>query len=159
MRIAPNVGVVDPGATSDCSVTRNRFSVERPAAYCAHDRWLAIARNEGAHGVKNLNLLVANRIRCKGARRLHCGEREQLQQVVLEHVPQHARFLVILAASFHSDGFRGRDLNVRDVVPVPQWLEDRVRKAEDEDVLDAFFAEIVIDAINLVLSNSSSLAG
>jgi len=102
--------------------------------------------------VKDFYFLVPNRVRRERAGRLHCGEREKLQQVVLEHVPQHSRFLVVLAPPLHPDRLRGRDLHVRDVVPVPQRLEDRVREAEDEDVLDAFLTEVVIDAIDLVLA-------
>ena len=70
-------------------------------------------------------------------RRLHRRERQQLQQVVLEHVANDARFLVVLAALLDADGLGRRDLHVRDALPVPERLEDRVREAEHEDVLNA----------------------
>src|SRR5256886_12292351 len=50
-----------------------------------------------------------------------------------------------------ADGFRGGDLHVVDVIAVPQRLDDVVRKAKDHHVLDGLFAEIVVDAVDLVL--------
>ena len=40
--------------------------------------------------------------------------------------------------------------DVVDVVAVPDGLEDAVGEAEDEDVLDGLFAEVVVDAEDLV---------
>ena len=50
-----------------------------------------------------------------------------------------------------ADGLGGGDLHVIDVAPVPDRLEHAVAEAEHEQVLDGFLAEIVIDAIDLVL--------
>src|SRR6476661_6241587 len=72
--------------------------------------------------------------------------------MVLEHVAQNAGFLVVLATPFDTHRFGGGDLHVRDVVAIPERLEDRIRKAEYENVLDALFTEVVIDAIDLVLT-------
>jgi hypothetical protein len=47
--------------------------------------------------------------------------------------------------------FGGRDLHVIDVIPIPHGLEARVGKSEYEHVLDGFFAEIVIDSVDLIL--------
>ena len=38
-----------------------------------------------------------------------------------------------------------------DVVTVPDRLEDGIGKAEDQDVLNRLFAQVVIDAVNLGL--------
>ena len=46
---------------------------------------------------------------------------------------------------------RGRDLDVLDVVAVPDRLEDRVPEPQHQDVLDGLFAEVVIDSIDLRL--------
>ena len=43
------------------------------------------------------------------------------------------------------------DLNVVDVVAVPDRLEHAVGKAQHQDVLDGFLAEIMIDPVNLML--------
>jgi hypothetical protein len=41
---------------------------------------------------------------------------------------------------------------VIDVVAVPNRLEQAVGKPQQQDVLDGFFAEVMIDAVDLVLS-------
>ena len=38
-----------------------------------------------------------------------------------------------------------------DVVAVPDRLEDRVGEAKDQDVLDRFLAQVVVDAVDLAL--------
>ena len=76
---------------------------------------------------------------------------EQLQQMVLEHVAHDAGFLVVLAAIFDADRLRRRDLHVVDPLPVPDRLEDRVGKAQNQHVLHRLLAEIMIDAIRLML--------
>ena len=71
--------------------------------------------------------------------------------MVLEHVPHHAGLLVIAGPVLDADGLGGGDLDVVHVLAVPHGLEDRVREAEDEDVLDGLLAEVVVDAEDLVL--------
>src|SRR5665213_2985866 len=71
--------------------------------------------------------------------------------MVLDHVPESARLLVIGATAFHPDGLGGGDLNMLDVAPVPERLEDSIAEAEREDVLDRFLAEVVIDAVDPAL--------
>jgi hypothetical protein len=41
--------------------------------------------------------------------------------------------------------------HARDAVAVPDRLEDGVREAEDEDVLDRLFTQVVIDPVDLRL--------
>ena len=69
--------------------------------------------------------------------------------MVLDHVAQRARFLVISAAAFHADRFGRRDLHMIDISAVPQRLEDAVAEAEGHDVLDRFLAQIMVDAVDL----------
>ena len=54
------------------------------------------------------------------------------------------------AAALDADGLGGRDLNVVDMVAVPERLEDAVGEAQHQDVLDRFLAEEVIDPVDLV---------
>ncbi len=88
-------------------------------------------------------------------RRLHRGERQQLQQVVLEHVAHDAGFLVVLAALLDADRLRRRDLHVVDPLPVPDRLEDRVGEAQHQHVLHRLLAEVVIDAVDLMLGEQA----
>ena len=69
--------------------------------------------------------------------------------MVLEHVANHARIVVVIGAVVHIDRLRDGDLHVADVVAVPQGLEDRVREAQVEDVLRRLLAEVVVDAVDL----------
>ena len=50
-----------------------------------------------------------------------------------------------------ADGFRHGDLHVIDIAVVPQRFEDAVAEAKRQDVLNGFFAEIVIDSEDLIL--------
>src|SRR5262245_27835377 len=69
--------------------------------------------------------------------------------MILDHVTQRARFLIVSPPALDSNRLGGRDLHVIDVAAVPQWLENAVPPAEREDVLHRFLAEIMIDAVNL----------
>ena len=73
------------------------------------------------------------------------------KQVVLEHVAEAAGFLVVPAPMLHAQRLGGRDLNVIDVLTIPDRLDDRVGKPKGEDVLDGVLPEIVIDPIDLFL--------
>src|SRR5690606_30875229 len=83
---------------------------------------------------------------------LHGGETEQLQKMVLHHVTKRTRFVVKIPAPFHTHGFSDGDLHVINVVAVPQGLEQRVGEANGEQVLHGLFAEVMVNAINLILA-------
>ncbi len=70
--------------------------------------------------------------------------------MVLDNVAHRARLVVVRATCTNVNGLGDSDLHVVDVFPVPQRLENGVGKAEDEDILDGLFAQIVIDAVNLI---------
>ncbi len=50
------------------------------------------------------------------------------------------------------DRLGGGDLDVIDVVAIPDRLEDAIGEAQDQHVLDGLFAEVVVDAVDLVLA-------
>ncbi len=66
-------------------------------------------------------------------------------------VAQRAGLLVELAALFDADRFRSSDLDVVDVLAIPQRLEQAVGKAQRHDVLDRLLAEEVVHSIDLLL--------
>ena len=76
--------------------------------------------------------------------------------MVLEHVPHDARFLVVLAPLLDADALRGGDLHVVHVLAVPERLEDRVGEPEHQEVLDRLLAQVVIDAVHLVLGEGAT---
>ena len=87
----------------------------------------------------------------EGSGRLHRQQRQHLQDVVLDDVPQGPGLLVEGAAPLDADRLGDRDLDVVDGVAVPDPLEDGVAEAEDEDVLHRLLAEVVVDAEDLRL--------
>lgn len=102
-----------------------------------------------ADGFEHFDFFVAYIVPVHAARRFHGDEREHAQHVVLHHVAQDAVVVEVAAATFHSEGLGNGDLHAVDVPAVPVRFEDHVGKAEDHDVLHGFFAEVVIDAVNL----------
>ena len=71
--------------------------------------------------------------------------------MVLEHIAQHADVFIKTGAIFEPDMFRHGDLNVINVITVPNRLKNGVGKARHEDVLDGFLAKIVVNAVYLAL--------
>ena len=72
-----------------------------------------------------------------------------MQDVVRDHVAQAAGVLVVAAAPLDAEGLRHRDLHVIDVAAVPDRLENAVGEAENQNVLDGLFAEVMVDAVDL----------
>ena len=73
----------------------------------------------------------------------------ELHHVVLDHVAQRAA-LVVVAARAGADRFGHRELDVVDVGRVPDRLEEDVGEAQRQQVLHRLFAEVVIDAVDLI---------
>ena len=105
---------------------------------------------------EDLHLLVAHRVGGERDRRLHRREAEELHQVVLDDVLRDAGLLEELAAPLDADLLGDGDLHVVDVLAVPERLEEAVREAEDEEVLDRLLAEVVIDAEDLRLGERAA---
>ena len=74
--------------------------------------------------------------------------------MVLDHVAQHAGLVVVAAALADVDFLGHGDLHVVDVVAVPHRLENRVGEPQHEQVLHRLFAEIVVDAVDLLLAGT-----
>ena len=71
--------------------------------------------------------------------------------MVLNHVAQRARFLVITHAAFHANKFGRRNLHVVYIATVPQRLENTIAEAERQNVLNRFLAQVMVDAVHLRL--------
>ena len=74
--------------------------------------------------------------------------------MALEHVAEYARVFVVRGAIADIEVFQHGDLDVIDVVAVPQRFEDRVAESEDDQVLDRVFAKVVIDSEELVFGGT-----
>ena len=100
---------------------------------------------------QHLHLLVPDGVGGEVDRRLHRRQRDELEQVVLEDVPDRAGLLVERRAALDPDRLADRDLDVVDELAVPDRLEDPVREPERQHVLDRLLAEVVVDPEDLVL--------
>ncbi len=50
---------------------------------------------------------------------------------------------------FNTQGFRDGNLHMVDVLAVPHRFKNAVGESEDQNVLNGFFSQVMIDAINL----------
>src|SRR5262249_1597989 len=106
------------------------------------------------NGMQDFGLFVADGIGFEGDWRLHGGERKELEKMIGNHVAKSARGFVEGAAMFNANGFGGGDLDVVDVGAVPERFDDAVGKAKNQYILYGFFAEIVVDAVDLLLGEN-----
>ena len=97
------------------------------------------------HRVEDLLALEPERLRLERGRRLHRDEAEHLEEVGDDHVAEGAGFLVEAAAHLDRERLRDVDLDVVDVVAVPDRLEHAVGEAQREQVLHRLAAEVVVD--------------
>ena len=102
--------------------------------------------------LEHLHLLIADGAGVEPCRRLHGSDHEELEQVVLEHVAEHAGRVVVTATAAHGHLLRHRDLHVVYIAPIPDRLEDGVGEPQGEDVLHRLLAEVVVDAEDLALT-------
>ena len=115
----------------------------------AHDLFGDIGGRERADGFEQLHLFVADGFGFERHGRFHGDERKHLEHVVLRHVAQRAGLLVITAALADAERFADGDLDVVHGIPVPELLENRVGKAEHQNVRHRFLAEIMVNAADL----------
>ena len=94
---------------------------------------------------EQLQLLDAQVLGVERRGLLHRHQRHQLHQVVLDHVAGGADTVVVAGPAADADVLGHRDLDVVDVVGVPDRLEHRVREAHRQDVLHRLLAEVVVD--------------
>ena len=127
-------------------IPRNGDSADHAFAVLAANGVLAhvLAANR-LQGVEHLELFVTDDIGVHGIRRLHGHEAEQLQHVVLNHVPQGAGGVVVACPTGNAQFLGDGDLYVVYPGGVPERLEKRVAEAQRNQVLDRFLAEVVID--------------
>ena len=99
---------------------------------------------------QHVGLFRAHRMRVELGRRLHRHQRQQLKQMVRHHVAQRAGGVVEAAAMADAELFVDRDLDMIDVIAIPDRLEHAVGEAQHQDVLHRLLAEIMIDPVDLM---------
>src|SRR6266446_7539003 len=133
------------------TITGNRLAIDRTLGVLAtHNVRSDLTLRETAKGSDDFDFFVTNTIRAQVHRRLHCDKTKKLEQMVLHHVAQGAGALVKTGATFNSQSFGGRDLDVIDVMRIPKRRENRVRESQDQNVLRGFFSQKMIDSVSLL---------
>ena len=79
---------------------------------------------------------------------LHRQQRNDLQHVILHDIPDRSYLFIENSPAFDSEGLSHGDLHALYIVAVPDWLQERVGKSEVEEILDGFFAKVMIDSEN-----------
>ena len=79
--------------------------------------------------------------------------------MVGHHVAQGAGFFEKITPGFNADGFSGSNLHVIDVVVVPERFEQHVGETADQDVLHRLLAQVMVNAVDLLLAHHLEQAG
>ena len=71
--------------------------------------------------------------------------------MVLHHVADDAEFVEVASSTFGAERLLEGYLDVVDVVAVPSGAQKGVSKSQNQDVLDHFLAQVVVNPEDLVL--------
>ena len=96
-------------------------------------------------GAEDFYFFVVDGLGSEVGGRLHGGDGEKLHHVVLHHIPHGSDFIVEGASGADPFLFGDGDLNIVDQVTVPNRLPNGVGEAKVEEILNGFFAEVVVD--------------
>ena len=73
--------------------------------------------------------------------------------MALDHVTHRPTTAVIITGTaFNTVGFRMGDLHMINVMPIPQRFENQIIKAQYQQILHCFLANVMINAVNLVFA-------
>jgi hypothetical protein len=101
--------------------------------------------------LSTFTFLVTDAVGGQVGRRVHGDQAEQLQQVVLDHVTQLAGLVEVTPTAFDANLLGHGDFHVGDVILVPLGFEQAVGETQGDQVLNGFFAQIMVDAVGAVL--------
>lgn len=71
--------------------------------------------------------------------------------MVLDDIPNDAILVKVPHAPIRPEILAENDLHVADKVAAPQRLKDEVGKAQHCQIFDELFAQVVVDAVDLIL--------
>ncbi len=71
--------------------------------------------------------------------------------MILKHIPDSTRLLIIASTMFYSHCFRNGNLNMINKSPIPNRLINRIGKAEEKNILYGLLSQVMIDAVDLIL--------
>mmetsp|Transcript_117530 Transcript_117530/g.366054 ORF Transcript_117530/g.366054 Transcript_117530/m.366054 type:complete len:701 (+) Transcript_117530:67-2169(+) len=111
----------------------------------------AVVHPERAGGPQQPALLRGDVLRVQPCRRLHRQPHEDLQQMVLHHVPDDAELIEVTASAARAEALLPDDLHLRDVVAAPERLVELVAETERHEVQHVLLGQVVVDAEELLL--------
>src|ERR1700730_13970591 len=105
-----------------------------------------VRRRKWPHGSEGPLLLVTQSIRVLTERCTHREQGDDLQQVVLNDITDCPQLLVKGPAPRDTEALSHRDLHTLDIGTVPNRLKEGIGEAEVQQILDRFFAKVVVDS-------------
>src|SRR5215813_7778235 len=105
-----------------------------------------IPRLQWADGPQDLDFFVPYGFAIGSHWRLHRQVGQNLEQMVLHDVADRARLIIKRAPPLDAEVFGHGDLHTRDMVAIPERLQERIGKAEEEHVVHWQLAQVMVDA-------------
>src|SRR5690349_17187726 len=87
------------------------------------------------NSTQHFYLLITDGISIKGNRRFHCGQAKDLHNMVLDNISDGTLAFVKFCSRANPKTLSNQNLHMIDIIPVPEWLKDTIRKTESQDVL------------------------
>ena len=69
--------------------------------------------------------------------------------MVLHHIAHCARCVIIGPAPTNAHSLRHSDLDMIDILRVPQRFKQQISKAHGHEILDSFLAQIMVNPVDL----------
>src|SRR3954464_2833491 len=69
--------------------------------------------------------------------------------MILHHITQRTSLLIISTTVFNTNIFGSGNLNVINVVAVPNRFKKRIGKTKRKNILNGFFSKVMVDPVDL----------
>ena len=102
-----------------------------------------------AEGFKGLNFFIPDLLWFRTDWGFHHNEGDDLQQMVLKHVPEGTGPVVIAPALSNANTFGTGNFHMSDIVAVPKGFEDAVGKTGHQEVLYGLLAQVMVNPVYL----------
>ena len=104
----------------------------------------------------DLHLLIADAVGFEAVWGLHGNKAEKLHQVVLNHIPQLAYFVVVRPSALDAHHLSDGNLHVINTAMIPLTINEAISEAQNQKVLNGLFAQLVINSVDGLLIKVAS---
>ena len=162
------LGMVENGKISAEEGTRllkalgsDEATTIQPAATTSSARYLRIRVTDRVTGQQKVSVnvplsvvsfglrFIPDHVGLKAGGRLHGNQGKQLHHMVLKHIPQNPGLLIISGPVLHSQRLGRTDIDIVDILPVPDRLKDGIGKPKHHNVLHSLFGKVMVNAVYL----------